>query len=78
MTAIRFRCRECAKPGHREAPDPGQPFGCVERVVLTGRQKRHREAAGGPIDLSREYKCLDCGHVGWSSHADLTTATAAT
>lgn len=82
MTALRFFCRQCRKQGCAGAIErvvkQGRT-GAIERVVLTGKQKRYRVVAGvGPLETSRQYKCLDCGHVGWSSHADLTTAAVAT
>lgn len=67
---ITFRCGKCRSTLNRET-DTGRR----SRVVLTGKTKQHyrsgryfnRHADG----TSRQYKCLDCGHVGWSSHNDL-------
>lgn len=46
--------------------------GRIDRVELTGRKKRVRVLEPSRSDMyAREYKCLDCGHVGWSRHTDL-------
>lgn len=48
--------------------------GGKQRVKLTGRSKDASflpHARGNGSTQSREYQCLDCGHVGWSRHHDL-------
>ena len=61
-----FRCSQCRKtgPGHR---------GAWDRVELTGRMRKRQMTGGGlrTTPHAREYRCLDCGHVGWSGHRDL-------
>lgn len=66
-----FRCSAC-----RRAHDSHQfrrRRGWVMDVELTGRKRRnpstnrHSRVSG----MVREYRCLDCGHVGWSNHKDL-------
>jgi hypothetical protein len=48
--------------------------GSWTRVELTGRMRKRQKTAGGLrfTPYLREYRCLDCGHVGWSGHRDLT------
>lgn len=48
------------------------------RVELTGRtrdesrlRRKHGRGGGRMSRTSREYRCLTCGHVGWSAHVDL-------
>jgi len=67
-----FRCSRC----RRRHADYG-PHGRVHRVTLTGRERPNR-AIIGRIACSprmdaviREYRCQDCGHVGWSAHIGL-------
>ena len=68
-----FQCRVC------RGKKAGQPYGsdayyrCADHggvwaVKLTGRTKSVRLQHG---DVSYEYECQDCGHVGWSAHYDL-------
>jgi len=67
---ITFRCGNC-----RSTTNSDSRTGRAHRVTLTGKTKPHkrqgryfmRHADG----TSRQYRCLDCGHVGWSSHNDL-------
>lgn len=63
-------CRGKRDPYHRFTFDSGR----IDRVRLTGRIKKHdpNGARGCRNDLfKREYLCLDCNHIGWSSHRDL-------
>jgi len=73
---LAFRCAKCRierpyRPGAsgiRWGPSSGI------NVKLTGRTRpKGRVSALGPrMDrIAREYRCLDCGHVGWSHHYDL-------
>jgi hypothetical protein len=74
---LTFRCGKC-----RSTLNPETDTGRAGRVDLTGRTKPY--AKGGRCanrhadGASREYRCLDCGHVGWSSHRDLIRAAART
>lgn len=70
---LTFQCSNCRnikgavrRPGYT-------PRGYIERVRLTGRKRlaRHGNAGGRNSTYKREYKCLDCRHVGWSRHSDL-------
>lgn len=40
-------------------------------VALTGRTRLTKHRGQRQSLTSREYKCQDCGHVGWSKHIDL-------
>ena len=76
-----FGCSKCRRRWSawklsRFAPARPMP-GTVDRVKLTGRKRKRRrsELAHTPTARTgreaREYRCLDCGHVGWSFHSDL-------
>lgn len=39
-----------------------EPHGYGRNIVRTGRRSLHEQ---------HEYRCLDCGHVGWSRHTDI-------
>lgn len=42
------------------------------RVVLTGRAREVDGSRNARMSKrSRQYRCLDCGCVGWSRHVDL-------
>lgn len=62
---LSFRCAKCRI---------GAQYGMSRRgwnVELTGRT---REVGRGGVRMdriAREYRCLDCKHVGWSRHYDL-------
>lgn len=64
-----FRCLKCRQSGR------ANPTGGAQRVELTGATKRrtnHRVALGvRSSQISRQYRCLDCGYLGWSNHKDL-------
>lgn len=59
-----FRCSRC-RSSRRD--------GRGTRVTLTGREKPAPigSARGRNSATLREYRCDDCGHVGWSRHTDL-------
>lgn len=68
---ISFRCAYCRT--RRRATNDGY------RVALTGKTKPARRNTGSARGLrtdalQREYRCLSCGHVGWSAHCDLAAA----
>lgn len=64
---LHFRCSWCRRT------DVPWPYGAAQRVVLTGRarSKRDGRSSGRNSDTERQYSCGDCGHLGWSRHADL-------
>jgi hypothetical protein len=70
-----FVCSAC-----RRKRDIDYPYtlmrGLVQRVILTGKEKKASRDSHGRADrVSRQYKCMDCGHVGWSKHTDLKHAS---
>lgn len=77
-----FRCSACRRKNPLRKRQLGErsftyeyelrrPTGYADRVRLTGRKRRHSTGGIRHGTLSREYECLDCGHVGWSRHIDL-------
>lgn len=70
-------CAKCRRQWHglwRSGSSnwPGQ----ATRLELTGRTRPYRvkpRTTPGPRHggTAREYRCLDCGHVGWSAHSDV-------
>ena len=60
---LTFRCAKCRR----------------YQFVVTGKTKplsARQRGMGHPRATNRrhEYKCLSCGHVGWSRHSDMATA----
>lgn len=75
---LTFMCAKCRKVAWRRTPTQAtsSPYG--HNVVRTGRVRALSGYAGRnqpPRTLSQhhEYRCLDCGHVGWSRHVDVLT-----
>ncbi len=68
---ITFMCAKC-----RSTLQPDRNRGRSDRVELTGRERPYRSSGYSArgirsTGVAREYRCLDCGHVGWSAHVDL-------
>jgi hypothetical protein len=63
-----FRCWRCRR--RNAIADRGR----VHRVVLTGKTKVRKHATDRHGRMNREYRCLDCGWQGWSTHIDLAHA----
>lgn len=74
---IAFQCSACRRSkgfGDRFDRMEGSRRGRADRVELTGRMsasKTKLRSYARQTAISREYRCLDCGHVGWSTHVDL-------
>lgn len=53
-------------------PDRGRLPDGHDRIVRTGRTRPvpHGKTHSRKLSTSHEYRC-ECGHVGWSSHADV-------
>lgn len=67
---IYFRCTECRiRRGRWNVP--WCSWNQSKGVVLTGRKRDAGRASIRMDYFAREYRCLDCGHVGWSRHIDL-------
>lgn len=64
---LTLRCAKCKSTWRRE-------YGAMAtNLIATGRTKpRGRNDKGGMRTTTRmiEYRCLDCGHVGWTKHID--------
>lgn len=68
-----FRCSQCRLTTNRYEHGRG---GFIHHVELTGRRRHDFSPHGGAsqrIDNWHvyQYKCRDCGHVGWSRHTQL-------
>lgn len=69
-----FRCSSCRKKYAHGFRLGGDRKGWAGRVELTGRDRnanRRGNAGCRNSRRTREYRCLDCNHVGWSRHIDL-------
>ncbi len=70
------KCRLAGGPYWRLDTSSGRrmrSMGKSDRIELTGRTRAAPQgnAFGRSTTRRREFKCLDCGHVGWSRHVDL-------
>lgn len=68
-----FQCSACRKrkPWHPDADEAGDyQKGRLHRITLTGKSKAiwDGKASGRSTNTRFEYKCNDCGHVGWTRH----------
>ncbi len=78
-TPIHFRCAKCRRRyGNREyfGERWSEERGGRNRVTLTGKTKLDRPGRSVHRsyrcdNVSRQYRCEDCGHVGWSTHVAL-------
>jgi hypothetical protein len=68
---IFFRCAVCRKTSTIHSARRGMRYETTGRVRgLTGGQRR-QPSQGRIANVSYEYRCLDCGHTGWSRHKDV-------
>lgn len=81
-TPYTFACPMCKKGAGRRKPharntDAGQLSreGTINQYRTTGRRKGPSPLIGGcsfrSSNYLHEYRCLVCGHVGWSRHVDV-------
>lgn len=67
-----FQCSQCRKnkPWHPAIDPKANRRGLLQNVTLTGRAKSVDDghARGRSANTRFEYKCNDCGHVGWTRH----------
>ena len=74
---LHFQCSKCRlrKWSHSlsEPSEWTQRRGRVGHVKLTGKRRELFDGNAGcrNSEWSFQYKCHDCGHVGWSRHTDL-------
>lgn len=64
---LTFRCGKCKRGGSCHRPgnrDIGTNWEATGKTKLVGRHRRQQA----------QYKCLDCGHVGWSNHESVRDA----
>lgn len=64
-----FRCSRC-RDSRRFSSKTGWDVELTGRTRPNGAKKGHALGVRSTL-ISREYRCRDCGHVGWSSHVDL-------
>lgn len=70
-----FRCSSCRGKGYARLSGP--IYGSASRVTLTGRTRKAKPSSDRRNDsLSREYRCGDCRHTGWSRHVELRALAA--
>ena len=64
-----FRCAACRRKetSWRLLSDRGW----VDRIELTGVERNRSRASVRHGTVLRQYRCLDCKHVGFSAHNDL-------
>lgn len=68
-----FRCRVCRYADNPARDASPSKRGFADRIELTGETKPNRSHRRSPrtSGIARQYRCLDCGNVGWSTHVDL-------
>ncbi len=70
-----FQCSACRKTKYQMFPRRRFPesHGLVLDVTLTGKAKAVNDgrANGRSSNTRVQYKCNDCGHVGWSRHVEI-------
>jgi len=73
-----LQCGRCKRSLHSVFHDAVH-FRRGYRLVATGRTKPLKTAHRGIrcTDRRIEYRCLDCGHVGWSKHIATETLAGA-
>lgn len=73
-----FACAKCRKEWSRIRLErrygwaPKEP-GLINRIELTGKIRKVPPGIGGyrVVFTRYQYRCLDCGHVGWSRHVEV-------
>ena len=74
---IHFKCSNCRKWRTQLVRDGALDCLAGRKFVATGERRRRFTTGGGPrIDnqFQYQYRCNDCGHVGWSRHVDVRRA----
>ena len=70
---IFFRCTRCKKYSTRTSAKRGMNYEATGNVRPAPTRKHHARGIRS-ANHSYEYRCLDCGHVGWSTHNDVERA----
>ena len=71
---LHFRCAMCRRSYTKDfciTMNIPANTGTRSRVRLTGRERWGAHTTTRHGGVVREYRCLDCGHIGWSAHLDL-------
>jgi predicted RNA-binding Zn-ribbon protein involved in translation (DUF1610 family) len=69
---IHFRCAQCRSTLIRYSRStPWVKWGW--KVFRTGATRGGGRPGIRMLRVSHEYKCQDCGHVGWTRHKDILT-----
>lgn len=72
---LTFCCWNCRR-NNRKFENP-IPDGRIDQVLIIGKTRKNHALLGREASSPRmrkirvQYRCLDCGHVGWSAHVDL-------
>jgi ribosomal protein S27E len=64
---LTFRCAKC-KVGRRWYESSEDRVGCNVEATGKTRGKIRERHWGRMLSYYVQYRCLDCGHVGWSRH----------
>lgn len=65
-----FRCTRCKTLAPRSAANRGMNYEATGNVRPAPHRKHHARGVRS-ADHAYEYRCLSCGHVGWSTHEDV-------
>jgi DNA-directed RNA polymerase subunit RPC12/RpoP len=68
-----FRCARCKTRTSRSDGKRGMNYVATGNVRPPPRRKHHARGIRS-ADQAYEYRCLDCGHTGWSQHSDMERA----
>lgn len=71
---LTLRCAKCKRYRDYDNPqhaDRGCQLAATGRIrPLTSQQFGHN-SSGRALHYRAEYRCLDCGHIGWSRHVQM-------
>jgi len=65
---IALRCSQCRQ--RRGRYFPMMPANHGFNLIATGRVRPARHRGIRQTHRRIQYRCLDCGHVGWTQHSD--------
>jgi len=67
---LTFRCAKCKSKRHKRSTN----YIATGRVRPISKSRYSRHIGSRQTNRMLEYKCLTCGHVGWSQHSDMERA----
>jgi len=69
---LHLRCAKCKvrRPWRNPGDHTGMNLEATGRVKSLTVRESHRQNAR-TLPYKAEYRCLDCGHTGWSKHDDM-------